>query len=768
MSNYKKFIGLMAFIIIFIAACGGGGGGGKKPSVRQGTVLKQGVFDLPPLTVSPAFPSSGEAIELNFSIADATSIVVDVSGEGCGSLSGGAGTDSISQSGFAGQKGQCLLTAVVTTGQGQSTMTASFSVVPDTLTLPGVSVNQAEYIPSGELPQGDAGPGSPVLSGLTTGELINGGTGTFRVQADNPSNIVQALIRIVGVDGYFASPVRIEDGMVVFDVSVDQSFFSGNPDRTGSDTLGNTLSFDVVLQDINGRYSNMLSADVNVTQVGVGTLQVSLSWDTPTDVDLHVKEPEGETIYFLNKFSINGGTLDLDSNAGCEFDNVNNENIVWDETANPPNGEYIVYVDYFSACGTTAATSYTVTVNNCGKTQTFTGTLTDELAGPQEVARVSFAACAGYYVSGRATYEDFAQTSSGLSTVSTMLPIRFAEFDVRRLSDNAVLATGFTDADGRFSMRFNNDGDSMYYIVVNAAQENEIVKQKVVDNTGRIYVKKSQDIDGSTEPVKNGVVIEAKKQGAAPAFNIFDMGIQAAMLVHKRHGYSPPALLTWQWTAGQQGECNSASCYIAEQQKISVLSIKSDPDEYDDMVLLHEYGHFYQDKFSKDDSKGGSHKGEERVDPLLAWSEGSATLFGNMAKPSSVYLDTGFEGIMVRYDLETPPDSIPLGTHDNTMSGNVSEILVAGILWDLQDASNEIKATGEADTVTNPMAVLSAMGDLRDGRFSDRGVTGTDLVDYLDVWFCYGNDNRGNAVSGVEGIVNGIFQFPYDYSPPCQ
>ena len=96
--------------------------------------------------------------------------------------------------------------------------------------------------------------------------------------------------------------------------------------------------------------------------VGTGTLQVSLSFDNAKDVDLHLVEPEqvdenGESysffdrhIYFVNSMSRNGGELDLDSNAGCLYDDINNENITYGDDAYVAPGLYKVYVDMFQNC----------------------------------------------------------------------------------------------------------------------------------------------------------------------------------------------------------------------------------------------------------------------------------------------------------------------------------------------------------------------------------------------------------------------------------
>jgi len=111
-----------------------------------------------------------------------------------------------------------------------------------------------------------------------------------------------------------------------------------------------------------------------VIQVGTGDIQVTLSWDTDADVDLHVVAPGGEEIYYGRKQSSTGGELDLDSNAGCNTDGVRNENITW-PVGRAPRGRYTVRVDYWSNCGA-ARTNYSVLVNNGGSGQLLTGSFT--------------------------------------------------------------------------------------------------------------------------------------------------------------------------------------------------------------------------------------------------------------------------------------------------------------------------------------------------------------------------------------------------------
>ena len=137
-----------------------------------------------------------------------------------------------------------------------------------------------------------------------------------------------------------------------------------------------TFNVQVAIEDENGNISQIWETNVSLKEVGTGALQVSLSFDNAKDVDLHLIEPEyndeyGEPLSFYERHiyygntmaSFSNGELDLDSNAGCSLDYVNNENITYnDSTAFIPAGTYKVYVDLYQNCDPTIATNYVVTV----------------------------------------------------------------------------------------------------------------------------------------------------------------------------------------------------------------------------------------------------------------------------------------------------------------------------------------------------------------------------------------------------------------------
>jgi hypothetical protein len=90
----------------------------------------------------------------------------------------------------------------------------------------------------------------------------------------------------------------------------------------------------------------------------MGQLVVSLTWDTESNLDLHVVDPGGAEIYWAQQSSmppfgaVDGGSygyVDYDSNASCVIDGLRREDAIWPNA--PPPGTYTVRVDAASLCG---------------------------------------------------------------------------------------------------------------------------------------------------------------------------------------------------------------------------------------------------------------------------------------------------------------------------------------------------------------------------------------------------------------------------------
>jgi hypothetical protein len=210
---------------------------------------------------------------------------------------------------------------------------------------------------SGSPPAAGAGPGLQVTSNST---VINGGTSQAILIATAP--ITVAYVSIGGAGSYWELRLPTPQTRIVLVLSFATTLPSSN--------------FDCVYGAASG--TGAVSVPVNVpTQgrtVGSGDVQVSLSWNAASDVDLHVVDPTGEEIYYGHRTSASGGVLDLDSNAACSIDGAQNENITW-PIGRAPAGTYTVRVDYWSSCGV-PRTDYVVRVSNGRSSQVYQGQFT--------------------------------------------------------------------------------------------------------------------------------------------------------------------------------------------------------------------------------------------------------------------------------------------------------------------------------------------------------------------------------------------------------
>jgi hypothetical protein len=206
--------------------------------------------------------------------------------------------------------------------------------------------------------------GGPTATQTSNGTVINGGSDQIRLTSTTPFQTVlaSASTSSATASGYW----ELRLPAATTSATVIPTFARSLP--------SSGFNLTVTVGSAAGIFGTPLLIPLRVAAASTGDVQVSATWDTATDVDLHVVEPSGAEIYYGSPSSATGGLLDLDSNAACGIDNVNNENIRW-PSGRAPSGTYTVRLDYWSSCGI-ASTNYVVTVNNGGNTQTFTGTFT--------------------------------------------------------------------------------------------------------------------------------------------------------------------------------------------------------------------------------------------------------------------------------------------------------------------------------------------------------------------------------------------------------
>ncbi|MDC0435442.1 hypothetical protein OAM69_07385, partial [bacterium] len=207
--------------------------------------------------------------------------------------------------------------------------------------------------------------------------IVSGGSLEIQVSADTGYSTI-----FVTTDdgGYFT--VQLSEA-----VTVSALILNFSP----SQQEGNEVQIGVQVNNSEGEVSARQDVKLIPVFVGTGDLQVSMSWDIPTDVDLHLFEPDGTEIYWDEGISSSGGRLVLDSNANCLIDGVNNESITYDGVV-PPSGEYTVGIEYFNNCGLKTPTRYLVTTRVDDMVKTFGGTLVplDDNDETIEITRFNF------------------------------------------------------------------------------------------------------------------------------------------------------------------------------------------------------------------------------------------------------------------------------------------------------------------------------------------------------------------------------------------
>ncbi|HEX2875973.1 MAG TPA: hypothetical protein VHP33_32205 [Polyangiaceae bacterium] len=246
-------------------------------------------------------------------------------------------------------------------------------------------LNDAKFVAASP-PAVSEGKGAPrILDIRATEKLINGGAAFIEFDVEDPDgerDIDRILVVTEGDAGYYLIPSQPGPG-------------GQRRVRLGiRDTVTDAqMRIGFALLDRGGHVSNYEFRSFPIVRTGTGDLKVSLTFDRSTDLDLHVVEPSKESIFFGMRESRTGGELDLDSNAGCQIDGVNNENVFW-KTGTAPAGEYKVYVQNFRSC-LREPVNYLVTVYNGRNIQTFEGTIGNNDPKPRLITTFERPAAAG-------------------------------------------------------------------------------------------------------------------------------------------------------------------------------------------------------------------------------------------------------------------------------------------------------------------------------------------------------------------------------------
>lgn len=242
----------------------------------------------------------------------------------------------------------------------------------------------------------------------------------------------------------------------------------------------------------------------------------------------------------------------------------------------------------------------------------------------------------------------------------------------------AVLTTTTTDSAGNYQLSWSMPLPPRVKVRVLAAADNAVVIDYYdAEHTYSV----SSDVWPLVEGETTKDIVATDKDRLSGPFNILAVIRIGNDLIRSAEPGAAFPHIKIRWTTRPR---EGTTYFVPAKNEAVILGDRdADSDEFDDFIILHEYGHFLAHTFSRDDSPGGYHSGKLRLDPRLAWSEGWANFFAAAALDDSNYIDTGVNrfdgsGVLLTMDLD---EDRPNGDK----SGYWSEHSVGSALWDLYD-----------------------------------------------------------------------------------
>ena len=309
-------------------------------------------------------------------------------------------------------------------------------------------------------------------------------------------------------------------------------------------------------------------------------------------------------------------------------------------------------------------------------------------------------------ISGTISYDHIPHNDSNIGlnySAITQNPVRGAVVELVSAS-GSVLATTDTSATGTYSFTREPNTEVLIRVKAQLLQTGSPSWDfKVTDNTNNnaLYVLDgSLTSSGSSNSTRNlnadsgwGGSSYTSVRSAAP-FAILDaiydsvqMTLSAAPNVAL-----PPSELRWSvnnrsvggTSAAERamGEIGSTSYVFGEGNIYITGSENSDTDEYDEHVIIHEWGHYFENRLARADTIGGPHSGGDRLDLRVAFSEGWANALSAIVTRDPIYKDAG--GFSQNSGF-----SFSIESNNGINPGWFSETSVQSIIYDLFDSNDD-------------------------------------------------------------------------------
>ena len=314
-------------------------------------------------------------------------------------------------------------------------------------------------------------------------------------------------------------------------------------------------------------------------------------------------------------------------------------------------------------------------------------------------------------LSGSATFDSVPnETGALVYPATTSKPIRGATVEV--VSGSTVVASTATDSNGAYSVVVPSNTSLIVRVKAQMSQSGTGPSWDVTvrDNTqsDAIYAMETpMFLSGAAAALTRDIHAPSGWGGSsysasrvAGPFALLDTVYmaQAKVLSVAPSTTFPPLRVFWSENNVPGGN-NPAAGQIGTTffsngsagRAIYVLGKEGvDTDEYDSSVVAHEWGHYYQSAFSRDDSPGGGHSMTDLLDRRVAFSEGWGNAWSGIALGRSNYTDSVGAG-------QASGSNVNLAAGLASGAGWYREASIHSILWNL---NSQIGFKAIHDTMT--------------------------------------------------------------------
>jgi len=266
---------------------------------------------------------------------------------------------------------------------------------------------------------------------------------------------------------------------------------------------------------------------------------------------------------------------------------------------------------------------------------------------------------------------------------------------------NSVIATTTTDVNGNYSLQVPGETNNVF-IRVNAEMKKSGAPAwdfTVVDNTrsDALYSMNGAKFNSSDQNSVRNLHADSGWTGAsyesnrvAAPFAILDTVYQAFQKVLNENALTVFPALQINWSVNNvpvdgntsNGQIITSHFNRYTNEMFLLGAENNDTDEYDEHIIIHEWGHYFEHNFSRSDSIGGFHSGGERLDMRVAFGEGFGYAFAGIVTDDPRVVDS--QGAS-----QSLAGVLNMDNNNCLNPGWYSECSVWSILYDLYDSLND-------------------------------------------------------------------------------